>query len=143
MRSIRLSVARQELIQALQTLGTIRRRRFSSVVPVWLRFDETAQELEIAEDRGRAVASVPARGAWPAQGATVDLFYLRRAAQLHPSELIELIATEEAIVVPMPSGERVLNLLEFGPESRVPREPPGPPGPEDLPLFRSARRRRQ
>ena len=131
MRSLRLSVARQELLLALQTLGVTRRKRFSSVLPVWLKFDPDTESLQIVEDRGAVCAGVPATGSWPPAGATVGLFILKGAVTECHDEDIELHATIDAVI--LLSGERrvQLNLLNFGPENTV----------TDLPLFRWANRK--
>src|SRR3954447_7438109 len=98
MRSVRLFVARSDLLDALRVLGTNRRRRFTSRVPIWLRYDEAAQQLTLSEDNGTVQATVAAIGEWPAAGATVSLFLFRRAVTNAP-ERVELHATETTIIV--------------------------------------------
>jgi hypothetical protein len=64
MQSISLTTSRDDLVAALQTLGTIQRRRGISVIPVWLQFDPAKSAFSITEPRGRATAVVPAKGSW-------------------------------------------------------------------------------
>ena len=138
MQSIKLSITRQELISALRLLGVVRRRRFRSTLPVWLRFIAEAGELQIVEDRGAVEARVPASGDWPCAGATVDLFLLRRAVEDCPAPAVDLHATADAVMVFGGKWHVRLALQEFGPASRVgkpPATPSSPPGPEGLPLF--------
>lgn len=119
MRSVRLSVARLELLLALQTLGVTRRKRFSSVLPVWLNFNSDTESLQIVEDRGVVFAHVPATGSWPPAGATVDLFTLRRAVTRCRDEIIALHAAADAIFLFGDNWRVQLNLLSFGPEDTV------------------------
>ncbi len=118
MNSISLTVARHELIAALKTLGTVRRKKFVSVVPVWMRFDPREGTLSITEERNAVIAVVRASGSWPPAGATVNLFMLRNAAQALETETVELAAISDAILIPTPHGHVRMNLLPFGPESR-------------------------
>lgn len=147
MQSIKLQVAKAELIRALKALGVVRRRRFSSSLPVWLRFIPDSGELQIVEDRGAVTARVPATGDWPVTGATVDLFCLRRAAEYCPADTIDLLATLDAVMLLGNSWNMRLGLLAFGPESDVTKPPQAgqlpfaAPGPEVLPLFRWAHNR--
>jgi hypothetical protein len=139
MQSIRLSVARRELLLALKTLGRGRRRRLRPNLPVWLRFIAEAGELQIVEDHGQVSARVPASGDWPVTGATVDLFGLRRAAADLASPTIDLHATLEGVMVVGDNWHVRLNLLRFGPDSDA-RDTPAPRprpvlGPQGLPLF--------
>lgn len=149
MHSIKLQVSKEELIRALKALGVVRRRRFSSSVPVWVRFIPEAGELQLVEDRGDVTARVPATGDWPVTGATVDLFSLRRATEHCPAETIDLHATLDAVMVFGNGWSVRLGLLAFGPESDVTKPPkvmPLPiaaPGPEGLPLFHWAHKRPQ
>jgi hypothetical protein len=132
-QSLRLCAAKADLVQALRVLGTNRRRRFVSVVPVWLQFE--AGELKVLEDRAKVSATVPASGEWPAAGATVDLFMLRGAVGYAGAQ-IELLATEDAVIVPTSRGYVRLNLHAFGHEG-MRREPmPQRNWHYDLPLFR-------
>jgi hypothetical protein len=70
---------RLELLSALNTLGVTRRKRFSSIVPVWVHFDPARMLLQLVEDKGTVTAYVPAEGEWPIAGSTIDLFTLKRA----------------------------------------------------------------
>ena len=146
MKSLRLSVARQELLLALQTLGVTRRKRFSSVLPVWLKFDPNTKSLQIVEERGAVFAHVPATGGWPPAGATVDLFMLRRAVTECRDENIDLHAVGDAVILFGDNWRVQLNLLSFGPENTVPAPPVPTPSSDqfpvtDLPLFRWANRK--
>lgn len=134
MQSIRLTIAKADLLTALGVLGVTRRRRGVGIIPVWLSFDAASQELRISEDHGKVVASVPANGEWPAAGATVNLFMLRRGAA-SCGEAIELHATEDAIILLTPRGHVRLDFIAFGNE---PRHLPKPDMHSDLPLFRWA-----
>ena len=51
-----------------RVLGTNRRRRSSSVIPVWLSYQDGV--LHLREERGGVVATVPANGRWPAAGSS-------------------------------------------------------------------------
>jgi hypothetical protein len=113
-----LVLKRAELIEALDTLSVIRKKRWTRVVPVWLRFDSKAKTLSISEARHQATAVVPATGSWPPAGATVSLYTLRSAAQTRTEETIELEAVEHAIRIKTKTGQILMNLLPFGPESR-------------------------
>ncbi len=62
MKSIRLKLEHPDLLNALNTLGVTRRKRFSSIVPVWLYFDPETKLLQIVEDKGTVTAYVPAKG---------------------------------------------------------------------------------
>ena len=142
MRSIRLAVARADMLRALQTLSVTRRRRFSSTLPVWLYLLPGGKELQIVEDRGRVTASVPAKGTWPAAGTTIDLFLLKRAVTNSRCETVELHAVDGAVMLWADRWHVQLNLLPFGPESRGGKPPRNALGAEaDLPLFRWASRR--
>ena len=92
MESLKLLVRKADLIRALRVLGANRRRRFSSVVPIWLAYESEIGELCLREERGGATAGLPAIGTWPVAGATVNLFPLRRAAETAATEDVELIA---------------------------------------------------
>jgi hypothetical protein len=131
---LRLTATRVDLAQSLRVLGTHRRRRFSSVVPIWLSFDPQIQELRLSEERAHVLASVPASGEWPAAGATVNLFMLRAAVRNSP-ELVELLAAEDAVVVPTSRGYVRLDLLPFGPDCRMPKPEPKRSWHAHLPLF--------
>lgn len=120
MHSIRLTVDREELDRALRLLGTTRRRRFSSVVPIWLSYSAHEGHLEIVEDKGAVTAAVPARGEWPPVGATVDLFMLRRAIERARDDEIDLHAVHDAVLVFGANWNVRLELLEFGPPSQGP-----------------------
>ena len=141
MRSLRLSIVRADLVQALRVLGTHRRRRFTSVVPVWLQYDPGAHELWVGGDQANIRTAVKALGEWPAAGTTVDLFLLRQAIKNNTGEQVELHAIDEAVLVPTARGHVVLKLLPFGPVPRKP-EQPAPQSHRrydwhrDLPLFR-------
>ncbi len=145
MQTLSLWVPRREFIQALSALSTVRRRRFASVLPVWLRFDGRERLLWIEEQSAAASGAVAAEGSWPAMGATVDLYLLRRAATLISAETAQLAATADAVVVPTDRGYVRLKLLSFGPESRRPLPPQPPAAPPDplanLPLLKWARDR--
>jgi hypothetical protein len=91
---MRLVVGRGELLTALGILSAGRLRRGTGAMPVWFSFGLQGQELRISEDRGKIAANVPASGAWPAAGATADLFMLRRGVTVC-GEVIELYAVEE------------------------------------------------
>jgi hypothetical protein len=135
MDSLRLIVRKADLIQALRVLGTNRRRRFSSVVPIWLAYLDENGELRLREEQGGVIAGLRAIGTWPAAGATVNLFPLRRAAEAAATEDVELIAVEEAVLVLTAKGHVSLPLLEFGPAGLVPRPVSRPDRHSDLPLF--------
>lgn len=55
-------IVKWDLVQALKTLGTIRRKRFSSTLPVWLCFEPARDELSILEARRGVRAIVRATG---------------------------------------------------------------------------------
>ena len=97
MESLKLIVRKSELVRALRVLGTNRRRRFSSVVPIWLAYESEIGELRLREERGGVTAGLPAIGTWPVVGATVNLFPLRRAAETAATEDVELIAVDESM----------------------------------------------
>lgn len=141
MRSVRLFVAKSDLLGALRVLGTNRRQRFSSRVPIWLRYDEATQELTLSEENATVQATVPASGAWPAAGATVNLFLFRTAVTNAP-ERVELHAGEAAILVLTSHGHVALDLLSFGPKLVRPAPAPKPKPPvdhhSDLPIFSHA-----
>src|SRR5262245_31295756 len=118
MQPITLRMSKPELQRALQTLSTNRRRRFSSVLPVWLSFNAATKELEIQEEGGVVKAQVPAEGSWPPAGATVDLYMLKRALAVWRDDNIDLQATEDAILLSHDRRQVRLNLLTFGPESQ-------------------------
>jgi hypothetical protein len=142
MRSIRLTMARAELLRALQTLGVTRKRRFSSSLPVWLRLLPGAKELQMVEDGGQVTASVPAKGTWPAVGATVNLFSLKRAVTHCHGDSVQLHAINDAVALWADRWHVRLKLMPFGPESRVHRLPKSAgAGVADLPLFRWADRK--
>lgn len=145
MQSIRLSVPRRELLRALQTLSTTRRRRFSSSLPIWMTLRPDGDELQITEDRSEVGARVPAKGSWPPAGATVDLYMLKRAVINVTGEVVDLHALDSAVVVYGDRWHVRLNLLAFGPESRRqsrrPVELAESSMPELLPLFLWASRR--
>ena len=135
MESLKLIVRKAELIRALRVLGTNRRRRFSSVVPIWLAYESEIGELRLREERGGVTAGLPAIGTWPVAGATVNLFPLRRAAKTAATEDVELIAVDEAVLVPTAQGHVSLPLLDFGPAGLVPLPRALPDRHSDLPLF--------
>lgn len=118
MDSIRLSVPKVELLEALRTLSSARRRRFSSSLPVWLDFDITRRELRLVEDHGRVAAGIPASGSWPPAGATVDLFMMKRAVATMETDEIELHVLGDAVAIYSGRLQVRLHLLAFGPESR-------------------------
>jgi hypothetical protein len=134
LRSVRLFAARSDLLDALRVLGTNRRRRFSSIVPIWLRYYEDNQELTLTEENARVQATVSATGTWPAAGATISLFYFRRAVT-NSAERVELHATESAILVPTTHGHVALDLLTFGPKLERPAPKPPVDHHSDLPIF--------
>lgn len=136
-------VSRLDLVMALQTLSTIRRRRFASSMPIWMNFYPESNELHIVEERGQATASIPATGHWPPIGTTVDLFMLKRAVTRFQGDVVELHALENAVVLCGDHWQVRLNLLAFGPESRRPvRTIEAPLIQKALPLFLWAERRR-
>jgi hypothetical protein len=112
-----LRLVRADLMQALATLGVIRRRRFASIVPVWLNFDSPRGELTIVEARGGARAVVKASGAWSPAGATLDMFGLRRVLASLDTDDVELIADASEILIPTKRGHVRLKMQPFGPES--------------------------
>jgi hypothetical protein len=145
MKLIRLSLDREELLQALGTLSMVRRKRFG-LVPVWLGFNPEEASLTIQEERAHASATIPAQGNWPTTGATVDIAYLRGAVRKVSGPVVELIMMADAILVPREKGYVRLGLLDFG-------DKPIPPAPDrtqtrivetpdGLPLFRWALERR-
>jgi hypothetical protein len=146
MHSMTLTVSQPEFVRALRTLGVLRRKRFTSRMPVWLHFLPEAGELQIVEEQGSVTAYVPAEGTWPAAGATINLFPLRKGAEDCCGPVVCLHVADDAILV---SGEHThfrMKLLEFGPASLVRRSvipgqatvPQGVTVPDylDLPLFR-------
>jgi hypothetical protein len=135
LESLKLIVRKADLIRALRVLGTNRRRRFSSVVPVWLAYESGSGELRLREEHGGVTAGLAAVGTWPAAGATVNLFPLRRAAEAVAIEDVELIAIDEAVLVPTANGHVSLPLLDFGPTGLVPPPRARPDRHSDLPLF--------
>lgn len=48
--------------------------------------------------------AVAAEGSWPAMGATVDLYLLRRAVTLVSADNVQLAATADAVVMPTDRG---------------------------------------
>jgi hypothetical protein len=148
MQSIRLSLPRQELLRALQTLSVTRRRRFSSRLPVWMTLLPGVDELRIAEACSEVGAHVAARGSWPPAGVTVDLYLLKRAVGFVCGEAVNLHAIDDAVVVFGDRWHVRLNLLPFGPESRRSARDAATLAPSrrgtaplaDLPLFGWARR---
>lgn len=115
MQSPSLTINRDELLGALKLLGVTRRRRFSSVVPVWLKYEPGSQRLEISEDKATVSATVPANGTWPPMGATVDLYLLRRAVAREENADVELCALSDSVLVHGDGWMVRLELLEFGP----------------------------
>lgn len=144
MRGMSLVVPRKDLLTALKVLVSLRRRRFSAIVPVWLIFDRQKGELGLAEDRGRVLAAVPATGSWPPMGATISLLALRRIVEKLTDDSIELIAAREAVYLLTPNGHMKFDLLPFGQECiRVADDAPDviPQAPlSELPLFSWASR---
>jgi hypothetical protein len=134
LRSVQLIAGRTDLLAALRVLGTHRRRRFASIVPIWLHHDEINQELMLTEENATVQAAVHATGTWPAAGATVNLFLLRRAVTNSPVR-VELYATESAILVLTAKGYVSLDLLSFGPNSERPAPTPPVDHHSDLPIF--------
>jgi hypothetical protein len=137
---LKLIVRKAELVRALRVLSA-NRRRFSSVLPIWLAYESGVGELRLREERGGVMAGLPAFGRWPAAGATVNLFSLRRAAEAITGEDVELIAVDEAVLVPTAQGYVSLPLLEFGPEHNIPAPGGRLDRHTDLPLFLWASRR--
>jgi hypothetical protein len=72
LESLKLNVRKADLIWELRVLGTNRRRRFSSVVPIWLAYESEIGEF-LREERGGVTAGLPAIGTWPVAGATVNI----------------------------------------------------------------------
>lgn len=143
MKSMKLAVPRVELIAALDAMSRHRRRRFTSMLPVWLLFMPETGELVLQEDKGLVHARLPAQGDWPSAGATVDLYLLRGAARNVADPEIELHAVAEGVLVPTDRGHVRVNLLAFGPTGIRPKpsDTVGAErrlGVEDLPLFRWA-----
>lgn len=118
MKTLTLHVAKPDLVHALKTLGTIRRKRFSSTVPVWLSFNRSKGELAILEARRGVQAIVKATGYWPPAGATLDMFALRRVVEVLEMDEVELIVGAGEILIPTVRGHVSLKLQPFGPESR-------------------------
>jgi hypothetical protein len=81
------------------------------------------------------MAGLPALGTWPVAGATVGLFPLRRAVEAAETESIELIAADEAVLVPTKRGHVALDLLNFGPKDAIRQPSPRSDRHFDLPLF--------
>ena len=143
MESISLRLRRNELLQALVTLGVTRRQRFRSVVPVWLRYDAARMRLAVVEERGAVTAHVPADGNWPPTGATVDLYFMKRALECHDDDAVEILLASDSVLLVGNGWHRRLKLLKFGPESVVPKPLDGTPADTanrdhpltDLPLF--------
>ena len=136
MKSIRLKLEHLDLLNALNTLSVTRRKRFSSIVPVWLNFDPESKLLQVVEDKGKVTAYVPAKGEWPASGATIDLFILKRALKYYTEDIVELHAVKDAVLLASGNSHVKMNLLKFGPDSVVPVHPDNPNPLADLPLFR-------
>jgi hypothetical protein len=84
---------------------------------------------------GGVTAGLPTIGTWPVAGATVNLFPLRRAAEASATGDVELIAVDEAVLVPTARGHVSLPLLDFGPTGLVPPPRARPDRHSDLPLF--------
>ena len=141
MKSVRLKLERLDLLNALNTLGVTRRKRFSSIVPVWLRFDLESGLLQIVEDKGTVTAYVPAKGEWPATGATIDLSMLKRALKHCAEDVVHLHAVKDAILLASGNWHVTMNLLNFGPDNVVPGHPDYPHPLADLPLFRWVQRK--
>lgn len=141
MLSIKLTATRSDLLRALETLAATRRRRFTSILPVWVSFAVDGQELRIVEERGKVTASLPAVGTWPPAGATIDLFTLKRAISACDSESVDLHATADSLIVFGDRWRARLKLLRFGPESGRPSGRRDPLAP--LPLFEWGERTRQ
>ena len=138
MHSINLRLRRLELLDTLNTLGVTRRRRFSSILPVWLSFDPEEALLSIVEDKGAVTGHVRALGEWPASGSTIDLFLLRQALNRSSGDTVSLHAVSDGVLVFGDSWQVKLNLLKFGPDSLV-RGQLGDLHPlADVPLFRWA-----
>lgn len=141
MKRTRLSVNREELLRALGTLSSVRRKRFG-LVPVWLGFNAAQSSLTIQEERAHASATIPARGNWPPTGATVDIAYMRGAVNKVSAPVVELIMVEDTILVPREKGYVRLGLLDFGDQPVA--QPPDliqariVESPDGLPLFRWA-----
>lgn len=118
MQRTSITINRRELLDILSTLSTVRRQRFKSVVPIWLEFQKGNGLLQIQEEKAGVAGSVRAAGSWPPTGATVDLHFLKRAMSTAGlSEVVELILTGEAILIPTKRGYLKLKLLPFGPTS--------------------------
>src|SRR2546423_69013 len=115
MKCLTLRVPKCDLVQVLKTLGVIRRKRFSSTIPVWLHFDAARDELTILEARRGVRAIVKAAGYWPPAGATLDLFALRRVAETLDGDEVELMIDAGTILIPTTRGHVSLRLQPFGP----------------------------
>ena len=141
MISLNLKTDRKEFLEALKILSVVRRQRFTSVLPIWLSFDKTENMLQLAEDSAEVKAEIPATGEWPAAGATVDMYTLKRILENCTHDEIELHALEDTILFFAGSWNVRLNLLAFGPESLSKRDNNALASTQvrdvsDLPLFR-------
>jgi hypothetical protein len=68
-------------------------------------------------------------------GTTVNLFSLRRAAAQVATVDVQLLAIDEAVLVPTAGGFVTLPLLEFGPPATKSLPVMQPDRHSDLPLF--------
>jgi hypothetical protein len=135
MRSLSLTVPKDEFARALRVLAGRRSHRHISV---WLSFDATAGTLTLRDQRDQVAASVEASGDWPAAGATVSLIRLRKVIPLAPT-LVELHALDDAVLIPTERGHVTLPLIEYGPDLHRIESEPQLDLHSDLPLFSRAR----
>ena len=101
----RAAAFRQNLRLAwVEALSRVRKRRPTSAVAIWLRFDHLRQTLTISEARPKATAMISASGQWPPAGATVDLYMLRNTVRSQATSTLELCVLEDSVVIPIENG---------------------------------------
>jgi hypothetical protein len=128
MLGLTLRVVKRDLVTALGGLGARGARRRKMALPVWLRFDPGLGALQIGADNASISATIPALGNWPSSGATVGLGLLSRVVDAAPDH-VEMILSDDELVIPTMRGRGRLDLLAFGPSPRrrLSREPDGLP----------------